>query len=143
MRVYTRCMTDASDLPCVCVAVRKASRRITTLYDAAVAPAGITLAQFSLLKNIRRHGPVSLTRLSDIVELDRSTLGRNVRVLERLGLVQLETGADKREASVQLSDDGEAALDRAMPLWRAAQTRINDKLGPGRAAELTALLSAL
>ena len=143
MRVYTREMAESPDLPCVCVAVRKASRRITTLYDEAVAPAGINVAQFSLLKTIRRHGPVSLTRLSDIVELDRSTLGRNVRVIERLGLVQLETGADQREARVQLSAEGEATLDRAMPLWQAAQTKIHDRLGAARAAELTALLGAL
>ena len=135
-------MTHPSEA-CICIAVRKAGRRLTARYDAALAPAGINLAQFSLLRTIDRHGPLSLTHLSELTELDRSTLGRNVRVLERLGLVQLETGADQREARVQLSDDGEAALDRAMPLWRAAQTRINDKLGPGRAAELTALLSAL
>ena len=143
MRVYTHDMTEAAELPCVCVAVRKASRRITAVYDEAVAPAGINLAQFSLLKNIRRTGPVSLTRLSDIVELDRSTLGRNVRVMERLGLVQFEHGADQREARVRLTNEGDATLDRATPLWQAAQTRINDKLGAARAAELTALLSAL
>jgi DNA-binding MarR family transcriptional regulator len=136
-------MGETADFPCVCVAVRKASRRLTSLYDAAVAPAGINVAQFSLLKAIRRHGPLSLTRLSDIVELDRSTLGRNVRVIERLGLVQLEPGADQREARVQLSDEGEATLERAMPLWRATQQRIHDRLGAERAAELTALLSAL
>ena len=84
---------------------------------------GINLAQFSLLRNIKRHGPLSLTRLGEIVELDRSTLGRNVRVLERMGLVNaLSAGADQRQAVVGLAADGVATLDRALPLWEEAQT---------------------
>ena len=58
---------------CICIAVRKASRRLTARYDEALAPVGINLAQFSLLRNIRRHGPVSLTRLGELTELDRSS----------------------------------------------------------------------
>jgi len=140
MRVYTHNMPD---LPCICVAVRKAIRRLTARYDAALAPAGINLAQFSLLRSIRRHAPISVTALSDIVELDRSTLGRNVRVLERDGLVAMAAGRDQREAQISLSPAGERVLDRALPLWRAVQHNIGTKLGAERATELQSLLEAL
>jgi DNA-binding MarR family transcriptional regulator len=141
IRVYTDDMT--SDLPCVCVVVRKASRRLTARYDASLAPTGLTLAQFSLLRNIRRHGPVSLTALGDIVELDRSTLGRNVRLLERMELVAPASGDDRREARVVLSPAGIRTLDQAIPLWRKVQHDIYDRLGATGAAELEALLGAL
>ena len=139
MRVYTRFM---SDLPCICISLRRASRRLTAAYDEALAPLGLNLAQFSLLRNIDRQGSVSLTRLSDITELDRSTLGRNVRVLGRLGLAQLAGSADKREALVTLSADGRRKLAAALPVWRAVQQTIDGKLG-GNAPQLQALLGAL
>ncbi len=132
-----------SDLPCICVAVRKASRRLTAVYDDALAPEGINLAQFSLLKNIRRHGPLSLSRLGEIVELDRSTLGRNVRVLERMGLVALAAGTDQRQAVVALTPDGIATLARALPLWEDVQAGIHARIGAPGAAQLEALLGAL
>ena len=131
-----------SDLPCFCTSLRKASRRLTAIYDTALEPFGINVAQFALLRNINRHGPVSLTALGDILELDRSTLGRNVRVLGRRGMVQLAESTDKREASIMLSASGRRTLEAALPTWRAAQTRINTKLGDG-AAQLQALLGTL
>ena len=132
-------MTD----PCICIAVRKASRRLTARYDAALAPAGINLAQFSLLRNIRRHGPVSLTRLGELTELDRSTLGRNVRVLERMGLCAPADASDKREAAITLSADGARILAEAEPLWAGTQTDIRSRIGADGAAQLEALLGAL
>ena len=132
-----------SNHPCVCVAVRKASRKLTARYDDALAPVGLNLAQFSLLRNIRRHGPVSLTALGDIMELDRSTLGRNVRVLERGGLVEPAAGTDQRETVIRLSGQGERTLDHATPLWQDVQTHVQTRLGAGRLADLEALLGAL
>jgi len=116
---------------------------MTAVYDDALATAGINLAQFSLLRNIDRHAPVSLTRLGDIVELDRSTLGRNVRVLERMGLVSIEAGSDQREAAVALTTAGKATLDRSLKLWSDAQNGIHRKIGAQGVAQLEALLGAL
>jgi DNA-binding MarR family transcriptional regulator len=132
-----------TDTPCICISLRKASRKMTSLYDDALAPAGINLAQFSLLRNVNRHGPVSLTRLSEITELDRSTLGRNVRVLERMGLMAATDSGDKREASVALTPGGKHTLDHGEPLWAGVQSGIHDKLGATGAAQLEALLGAL
>jgi len=116
---------------------------MTAVYDDALATAGINLAQFSLLRNIDRHAPVSLTRLGDIVELDRSTLGRNVRVLERMGLAAIEAGSDQREAAVALTTAGKATLDRSLKLWSDAQNGIHRKIGAQGVAQLEALLGAL
>ena len=133
-------MTDET---CICIAVRKASRRLTARYDEALEPLGINLAQYSLLKNINRHGPASLTRLSEITELDRSTLGRNVRVLERAGLCATALSADKREAAIALTAEGKRILGAATPIWQATQDGIHSRIGAPGAAQLEALLGAL
>lgn len=116
---------------------------MTTVYDDALAPVGINLAQYSLLKNIRRMAPVSLTDLGAALELDRSTIGRNVKVLDRMGLTQAVTGKDQREATVQLSEAGQGTLATATPLWQQAQDHINAKLGADKAAQLEQLLAEL
>lgn len=131
------------DEPCLCIAVRKASRRVTTLYDDALAPVGINLAQYSLLKAIARMAPVSLTELGKTTELDRSTIGRNVKVLERMGLAQPVTGLDQRQATIELTATGQGVLSTAIPLWNRAQQQVNARLGPAKIAQLEQLLTAL
>ncbi|MDI7860606.1 MarR family winged helix-turn-helix transcriptional regulator [Rhizobiaceae bacterium n13] len=130
-------MTD-----CYCVLLRRASRRVTSMYDEVLAPVGINLAQFSLLRSIRRMQPVSLTDLGARLELDRSTIGRNTKVLERMGLVTTSPGADQREALLQLTEEGQAAVDKGSPLWDEAQRRIEEKIGDA-AGELQTLLRKL
>ena len=105
-RVYTRFMTT----PCYCTLLRSAARKATAIYDDALAPAGITVAQFRLLRILERQGPVSLTELGRLAELDRSTIGRNLRLLERMGLVHLASGADQREAVVDLDAGDEVTV---------------------------------
>ena len=87
--------------PCYCLALRAAARKATALYDEALAPAGLNLAQYGLMRRIERAGAVSLTELGRMAELDRSTVGRNVKVLERLLLVRLSPAKDQREAAVR------------------------------------------
>jgi DNA-binding MarR family transcriptional regulator len=128
---------------CVGLALRSASRKLTAHYDAALAPAGVSLAQLMLLRRIGQHEPLSLGRLAPITGLDRSTLGRNVRVLKRLGLVTIRPGADLRQAQLRLSELGQQAFDRAMPLWEEAEAAIRQRLGAAGVAQLEAALAAL
>ncbi len=128
---------------CICATLRVAARKMTARYDAALAPIGINLAQFSLLRNVSRLGSVSLTELGRKVELDRSTIGRNVRVLQRMGLVQVTPGADQREATVALAEAGRDVLQRGAPLWDGVQDRIASDLGAAGVAHLRALLNSL
>ena len=74
---------------CYCIALRAAARKATSIYDTALEPTGVNIAQFSLLRSIKRATAVSLTELGRMTDLDRSTVGRNVKVLERMGLVRV------------------------------------------------------
>lgn len=124
--------------------LRSATRRIGSVYDRALAPLGINIAQFSLLRTIERRQPVSLTELARIVELDRSTIGRNVRVLERLGLVAMKQGEDDhREAAVQLTARGVEILEEAGPLWEGCQRKIETQLGPVKVIALQDILRSI
>ena len=124
---------------CYCVAVRTAARRTTALYDSLLESAGVTLAQFSLLRKIERAGTVSLTKLGQMAELDRSTVGRNVKALEELRLVRTGSTTDQREAAVRLTPAGKDTLRRGAPLWEEAQRRVETALGATGAAQLQTL----
>lgn len=124
---------------CYCAAVRTAARKTTLLYDSILEPAGVTLAQYSLMRKIERAGTVSLTQLGRLADLDRSTVGRNVRALERLRLVLTVPTEDQREAAARLTPAGEETLRRAAPLWEEAQRRVEAALGPRGAEQLRAL----
>ena len=66
---------------CYCATIRDAARKVTAIYDAALAPVGVNAAQYRLLRSIERAAPLSLTELGRLTELDRSTIGRNVKLL--------------------------------------------------------------
>lgn len=142
LRVYTRVMNETVPI-CICTALRQASRKITARYDEALAPAGVNIAQFSLLRKLRRHGAMSLTALAELVELDRSTLGRNLRVLEKMGLVELKAGTDQRQAVAGLTEIGHRTLLTGDPLWDRAQAEMADSIGADGVKQLTALIGAL
>lgn len=115
--------------PCYCVILRRAARRTTAIYDEALAPVGINIAQFSLLRRIRRADGISLTELARQADLDRSTIGRNTKLLAKLGLITTRPGEDQREARLVLTPEGTILLDRATPLWQQAQDDIEGRLG--------------
>ncbi|MEW6121945.1 MAG: MarR family transcriptional regulator [Pseudomonadota bacterium] len=129
---------------CYCALLRKATRRVSATYDAALAPFGINIAQYALLRTVARKGPLSLTQLGRIADLDRSTIGRNVRVLERLELMRTGRGDDdQREAVITLTDKGRSVLDGARSAWEACQESIEAKLGPAKVDALREILGAV
>ena len=85
---------------------------------------------FRLLRRIGRAQGASITDLADQLGLDRSTLGRNLRVLERQNLIEPAKGQDKRVRNFVLSDRGRATLEAATPLWQDAQNAFADTVGP-------------
>lgn len=120
---------------CYCDNLRVAARKVSALYDDALAPFGINIAQYSLLRKVQRLGGASLTELGRLAELDRSTVGRNVRVLEKDGLVENARGEDQRESLVRLTQHGADLLKRAKPAWDKCQRALDDRFG----AEMRAL----
>jgi DNA-binding MarR family transcriptional regulator len=128
---------------CHCILLRKASRKVSSYYDDVLAPLGVNIGQFSLLRNINRTAPVSLTDLAVRVELDRSTVGRNAKVLERMGLITIGHGEDQREAMLEVTPKGHTVLVEGAPLWDSVQDNIEARLGAEKTRQLQELLAAL
>jgi len=114
---------------CYCTTLRAASRRLAATYDAALLPLGLNVAQYALLRRVQKLETASLTQLGELLELDRSTVGRNVRVLERSGLLRMGRGEDQREATVALTKRGTQTLAAAVPLWSECQRELESRLG--------------
>lgn len=129
--------------PCICILLRQAARKASAVYDEALVPLGINIAQFSLLRKISRAGSISLTELAQKAELDRSTMGRNAKVLQRMGLIEPAASDDHRETSVTLTDAGRDIVERGAPLWDKAQDEIEARLGDEGVEQLQALLRAI
>src|SRR5579864_4897314 len=132
---------------CTCGSLRKASRRISQFYDAALAPVGIKSTQFSILSEVDRgslEGPVTMCELATAMVMDRSTLGHNLRPLERDDLVALRlSSADRRKRYVELTKKGRSMLQKARRLWRHAEGRFERIFGKKPAAELRAVLLSI
>ena len=128
---------------CACVRARRASRALTDVYDAALRPVGLKITQFSVLRTAQRMAPVSISVLAEEMALDRSTLGRNLLLLKHRGLVRLGEGDDLRERSVELTARARALLERATPLWDAAQAKVERQLGKQGVSTLFDLLLKL
>lgn len=125
------------DVLCNCLAMRQATRQITQLYDAELAAVGLRITQYSVLAFLGRLGPSTLQDLADALVMDRSTLGHNLRPLERDGLVRLAVDEnDRRTRRLELSPAGRAKLEEARPRWRAAQKRFEGSYGADAAKEL-------
>lgn len=128
---------------CACFNLRKAARAVTQLYEEVLRPTGLRVTQFALLSATRTLEPVPVRRLAKAVVMDRTTLTRDLKPLEKQGLVKLETGVDRRERWVTLTPRGHQALAAAFPLWEKAQTRVTKGLGQERLQRLLADLSAV
>jgi DNA-binding MarR family transcriptional regulator len=121
---------------CICVNLRRAARAMTALYDDALAAAGIKITQFSLLRSVERNEPASVSVLSEDLDLDRTTLTRNLDPLQRDGMITVAAGIDRRVTEVRLTAKGRKAIARALPLWEEAQTSIGRRFAAGRLAQL-------
>src|SRR5712691_742929 len=117
---------------CACFNLRKASRAVTQLYDELLRPTGLRITQFTLLTLVSGFGTVSVTRLANAAVMDYTTLVRNLKLLEREGLVRSRATQDRRVREVSLTDRGRRALAPALPLWEKAQARVAKQLGPRR-----------
>ncbi|QLF92654.1 winged helix-turn-helix transcriptional regulator [Pseudomonas sp. ABC1] len=128
---------------CLCTRLRRASRGVSKLYDDALHGVGINVAQYSLLRHLDRLVQPSITDLADAMGLERSTLGRNLRVLEGKGLVVLLDGIDRRNRPVALTQAGEQALAKALQAWSQVQDDLNRRLPQQQMEALNALLASL
>jgi DNA-binding MarR family transcriptional regulator len=99
------------------------------IYDERLTPSGLSTIQFTLLSTLTEAAPISINRLAEFMEMDRTTLTRNLGLLMKQHLVHLEEGEDRRMRLMLLTGEGEQALGRAWPLWQEAQARIECAFG--------------
>ena len=115
---------------CNCMALRRASRRITNFYDSRLAPTGLRVTQYAILALLREHGSVSVNSLAGHLDLDRTTMGKNLRPLERMRYVKVTPSpTDGRSRTITLTESGGAALKAAARLWRRAQAEFESANG--------------
>lgn len=122
---------------------RLAARRITGFLDRRMAECGLSVAQFGLMAQVAAAADDTLGALAERAGLDQSTLSRNLRGLERAGLVEIAVAErDQRRRAVWLTEAGARRLEAAMPVWRAAHAALSRTQAPALARRLAALADA-
>ena len=125
---------------CTVFNLRKATRTMTTLYEDLMRPSGLRVTQFSLLVATQNLGPVTISTLAEAMVMDRTTLTRNLKPLEREGFLVTTLGTDQRSREVSLTDKGLIKLNEALPMWEQAQETVINKIGKN---QLTSIINDL
>lgn len=125
---------------CTCTNTRRASRAITKFYDASMEASGLKITQFSILRNVMLSGPLSTSKLSQILNLDRTTLVRNLKSLESLNYIESAGSNDSRERPIIITEKGRNAVDSAIPYWEQAQESIKVRIGSAKLEDFIATL---
>jgi len=117
---------------CMCHKARMAARVVTRAYDDALRPTRLRATQVSVLAAVGARGALSIKSLADTLQMERSTLTRNLRPLEKRGYVELAPERRYRSRVLTLTPAGRAALVTALPLWEGAQRRLRERVGQHR-----------
>jgi DNA-binding MarR family transcriptional regulator len=125
---------------CASYQIRRLSRQITQAYDRHLSACGLTTTQFALLTAINTNGPVAVTALAEALGMDRTTLTRLIKPLEREGLVMIAPSKDRRIRVVALTDGGRERFERGIPHWKDAYRELRDRIGRERLEALRATL---
>jgi DNA-binding MarR family transcriptional regulator len=126
---------------CFNLALRRAARTATRVYDHALKPVGLTSGQFSILTLLSEEPVPSFQQIADAMALDRTTLSAALKPMERMGLVvSLVDPEDRRRRPLGMTSLGRATFLEAVELWKTAQSRIEESIGVDSA---TSLLPAL
>jgi len=119
------------DLPALCPAfnIRAASRIITQLFDEILKPSGLQITQFAVLVGVFILDSPSISKLARGLVMDRTTLTRNLKPLEKEGLIKITSGEDKRTHFVKMTHKGKSALEKTLPYWEKARTVVSEEFG--------------
>lgn len=114
---------------CLCLHLQRAARAIARRFDDALRPLGLNNGQYSLLISLNRPDPPRIGDLAPFLAMDRTTLTANIKPLERRGLLEvIPDPQDGRSRRLRLTEDGQALLIRALPIWRATHDRVDQDL---------------
>ena len=124
---------------CLCLHTQRAARALARLFDNALRPYGLNNGQFSMLMALNRPEPPSIGALAPFLAMDRTSLTAALKPLERRGLVQIKPDkADRRSRLVQITGEGVALLEAALPTWRETHARLDAALSDGAPDRLRA-----
>ncbi|MBD2498933.1 MarR family winged helix-turn-helix transcriptional regulator [Nostoc sp. FACHB-280] len=133
----------ANQVPATCMGlhIRRASRIVTQVYDAALRPIGLEVNQLTLLVAVHLLETVPITQLAQELFADQTTVTRNIKLLEKRGLVAINPGEDRRMKLVSLTVEGQAILEQALPIWEQVQAELMQHFGKQKWQTLLSLLS--
>lgn len=133
---------ELTDEGCTVLRLHAATRLGMQAYNAFMAEVDLTMPQFATLASLCQEDGLSVTALAQLIGVDSTTLTRNLRLLERRGLIAQGTAAeDRRRRIVRLTAEGRRLFARALPLWQKAQAALTKKLGAAQTAALHQQLS--
>ena len=128
---------------CLALNLRRVERIVCQIYDTALRPLGIKSTQFGLLVTVHAMQPAPLSRIANRIHVDRTTLTRNLSLLETSGLIETARGDDLRERMISMTEKGDAVLVAAFPIWTATQRKLTSKVGNQSVASLMGSLEAV
>ncbi len=114
---------------CLGARLRMLNRLVTGVFDDAIRPLGIKFSQLNILVVVGKRGPVESVAVGRILRLEKSTLSRNLERIRKRGWIEVRTGSSARQHVLELTTRGKRLVERAAPLWEAAQKNVIEILG--------------
>jgi DNA-binding MarR family transcriptional regulator len=134
-------IAEATANTCLATRVRQLSRIITRVYDDAMRPLGITASQYTLLAQLASRDGITAVEIGHELDIEKSTLSRNLKRLLALGLIIMDPPAGRRGRGLHLMPKGQTVLREAFPIWQGAQSRTISVMGADSRGTLDGLLS--
>ena len=129
---------------CYCFSLKKAARAVARRYDDALRPYELNNGQYSMLTTLAGFEQISIQKLGNFLEMDRTTATAALKPLQRRGLVAIDQSEeDSRVRIVSITKAGKGLLARAMPAWSRVQKEISSVLLPEAGIELRQQLDLL
>ena len=126
---------------CFCLASRQAARKITRLYDSHMQESGVRATQFTILSQLMLRGEMPIGKLAGILGMERTTLTRNLTLLEQRKWISIKAGDDPRSRMIGITAQGRGIVRRGFPYWSKAQAQVGKMLGADGQAALKVLAS--
>ena len=118
------------DNTCYAINLKRAANSITKFYDKMLGQTTLTISQFSLLNDIKLIQPCSKSQLAVYAKLAPSTITRNLKLLKKGGYINDSSAYDSRESQISLSELGHEKANAGLALWKKAQRKIQEEVGP-------------
>ncbi|MDX2309478.1 MAG: MarR family winged helix-turn-helix transcriptional regulator [Hyphomicrobium sp.] len=133
-------IAEATSAACLATRVRQLSRIVTRVYDDAMRPLGITASQYTLLAQLASRDGITAVEIGHELDIEKSTLSRNLKRLLALGLIIMDPPAGRRGRGLHLTSKGQAMLRDAFPIWQGAQAHATTVMGTDSRSTLDSLL---